>query len=107
MKLQKRGLLVCLILALALLFTGAAAQSVTPVYLGDSSAITTVTLRVATLEGEILFDGPVAVVDDNPHRVHGAEKPPPKPAGAGRWISPARDTPDMMFFKTASNDLIF
>ncbi len=103
MKLQKRGLLVCLILALTLLFTGAAAQSVTPVYLGDSAAITTVTLRVATLEGEILFDGPVAVVDDNP-TVYMALKAAADAAGLTLDIS-GEDTPDMMFLNGV-NDLI-
>lgn len=103
MNMKKRGLLLFLILALALLFTGAAAQSATPVYLGDSAAITTVTLRVATLEGEILFDGPVAVVDDNP-TVYMALKAAAEAAGMTLDIS-GEETPDTMFLNGV-NDLI-
>ena len=103
MNMKNRGLLLFLILALALLFTGAAAQSATPVYLGDSAAITTVTLRVATLEGEILFDGPVAIVDDNP-TVYMALKAAAEAAGMTLDIS-GEETPDMMFLNGV-NDLI-
>ena len=103
MTMQKRGLLVCLILALALLFTGAAAQSTTPVYLGDSAAITTVTLRVYTLEDEILFDGPVMVVDDAP-TVYMALKAAAEATGMTLAIS-GEETPDTMFLN-GINDLI-
>lgn len=103
MTLAKRGLLVCLVLVLVLSFTGAAAQSITPVYLGDSTQITTVTLRVYTLEGEILFNGPVAVVDQNP-TVYMALKAAADTVGMTLEIS-GKDTPESMFLNGV-NDLI-
>lgn len=95
MNAKKTGALVCLILAVSLLFTGAAAQTTTPVYLGESAAITMVTLRLCTLEGEILFDGPVAVVDDSP-TVYMALKAAAEAAGLALDIS-GEDAPDTMF----------
>jgi len=65
---KKIGMFLCLALAGALLFSAAFAQPAgdSAVYLGESNAITTVTLRLFTLDGEILFDGPVTVVDKSP-----------------------------------------
>ncbi len=103
MTLKKRGLLVCLILALVFSFTGAAAQSTTPVYLGDSTAITTVTLRIYTVEDEILFDGPVAIVDQAP-TVYMALKAAAEANDMVLEVS-GEDTPDSMFLN-GINDLL-
>ena len=80
----------------------AAAPEGTAVYVGESAAITAVTLRVVTLDGEILFDGPVLVVDDNP-TVYMALLAAADAAGLTLDVS--GDTADTMFLN-GINDLV-
>jgi predicted phage tail protein len=107
MNAKRFGLLVCLVMLCTLPFAGALAETAaapqgTAIYVGESAAITAVTLRVVTLDGEILFDGPVLVVDDNPTvsmaLLAAAD-------AAGLTLDVSGDTADTMFLNGV-NDLV-
>jgi hypothetical protein len=106
---KKLGFLVYFVMVFTLLFTGALAESTaaapqdgTAIYLGESAAITEVTLRIVTLDGEILFDGPVLVVDDKP-TVYMALQAAAEAADLTLDVS--GDTVDMLFLN-GINDLV-
>ncbi len=105
MNLKRLALLVCLVLLCTLPLAGALAQTApagTAVYVGESAAVTAVTLRVVTLDGEILFDGPVLVVDGQP-TVYMALLAAADAAGLTLDVS--GDTADTMFLNGV-NDLV-